>query len=165
MAQSSDSGTLLDIASLGHLEEARVAIIATEWNEHIVREQIAGARRIAKATGAVITRELYVPGSFELPYACKALWDNQKNMSDAPEAIIAFGAVIKGGTPHFEYVCKAVTEGLTRLNLQLPVPVIFGVLTLDNEEQAWERLGGAHGHKGEEAMITALKMIRFCNEV
>ena len=81
--------------------------------------------------------------------------------TNPPEAIIAFGAVIRGGTPHFEYVCKAVTEGITQLNVTLDIPVIFGVLTLDNEQQAWERLGGVHGHKGEEAAITALKMIQL----
>jgi 6,7-dimethyl-8-ribityllumazine synthase len=67
--------------------------------------------------------------------------------------------VIRGGTPHFEYVCQSVTSGITQLNLSLPVPVIFGVLTVDNMEQARERIGGQHGHKGEEAAITALKMI------
>ena len=67
--------------------------------------------------------------------------------------------MIRGETPHFDYVCKAVTEGILQLNLQLPVPVIFGILTVDNEQQALDRLGGAHGHKGEEAAITALKMI------
>jgi 6,7-dimethyl-8-ribityllumazine synthase len=159
MAQSSESSTLLDISSIAKLENARVAIVATEWNEKIVSEQLAGAKRIADHTGAIISQVVYVPGSFEIPFACKAVWDNKDNLSDAPEAIIAFGAVIRGGTPHFEYVCKAVTEGVLQLNLMLPVPVIFGVLTLDTEEQAWERLGGDHGHKGEEAMITALKMI------
>ncbi len=159
MAQSSESSTLLDISAIGNLENARVAIVATEWNEKIVQEQLAGAKRIADQAGAVISQVIYVPGSFEIPFACKAVWENKDNLSDAPEAIIAFGAVIRGGTPHFEYVCKAVTEGVLQLNLMLPVPVIFGVLTLDTDEQAWERLGGSHGHKGEEAMITALKMI------
>jgi 6,7-dimethyl-8-ribityllumazine synthase len=159
MAQSSESSTLLDISAIGNLENARVAIVATEWNEKIVTEQLAGAKRIADQAGAVISQVIYVPGSFEIPFACKAVWENKDNLSDAPEAIIAFGAVIRGGTPHFEYVCKAVTEGVLQLNLMLPVPVIFGVLTLDTDEQAWERLGGSHGHKGEEAMITALKMI------
>jgi 6,7-dimethyl-8-ribityllumazine synthase len=70
--------------------------------------------------------------------------------------------VIRGGTPHFDYVCRAVTDGILQLNLTLPIPVIFGVLTLDNEDQAWERLGGPHGHKGEEAAVTALKMISIC---
>lgn len=165
MAQSVSSNTLLDITSLKNLENARVTIVATEWNDKIVGEQLSGARKIARETGALITNELYVPGSFELPFGCRAVWENQKNLSESPEAIIAFGAVIRGGTPHFEYVCKAVTEGIVQLNLLLPIPVIFGVLTLDNEEQAWERLGGAHGHKGEEAMITALKMIQFRKEV
>lgn len=163
MAQSSESSTLLDISSISKLENARVAIVATEWNEKIVSEQIAGAQRVAEQTGALISQVVYVPGSFELPFACKAVWDNKDNLSEAPEAIIAFGAVIRGGTPHFEYVCKAVTEGILQLNLMLPVPVIFGVLTLDTEEQAWDRLGGNHGHKGEEAMISALKMIKMKN--
>jgi 6,7-dimethyl-8-ribityllumazine synthase len=66
---------------------------------------------------------------------------------------------VRGDTPHFDYVCKAVTDGVVQLNLLLPVPVIFGVLTVNNEEQAKERIGGKHGHKGEEAAITALKMI------
>lgn len=163
MALSSDSNKLLDTSDLIGMENARVALVATEWNDKIVAEQIAGAKQIAGQTGAVITHEIYVPGSFELPFACKAVWDYKETLSDAPEAIIAFGAVVRGGTPHFEYVCKAVTEGITQLNLTLPIPVIFGVLTLDTEEQAWERLGGHHGHKGKEAMIAALKMIRIKN--
>jgi 6,7-dimethyl-8-ribityllumazine synthase len=68
---------------------------------------------------------------------------------------------VRGETPHFDYVCDAVTTGITQLNLELPVPVIFGILTVDNMQQATDRLGGPHGHKGEEAAITALKMIAF----
>ena len=67
--------------------------------------------------------------------------------------------MIRGDTPHFDYVCKAVTDGVVQLNLLLPVPTIFGVLTVDNELQAKERIGGKHGHKGEEAAVTAVKMI------
>ena len=74
-------------------------------------------------------------------------------------AFIALGCVIRGGTPHFEYVCQSVTNGITQLNLSLPAPVIFGVLTVDSEAQAHERIGGIHGHKGEEAAVTALKMM------
>ena len=69
------------------------------------------------------------------------------------------GCVIKGDTPHFDYVCQLVTDGIGQLNLSLPVPTIFGVLTVNIEEQAMERIGGKHGHKGEEAALTALKMI------
>lgn len=153
--------TLLDLSDVRKMEQARVALVATEWNAAIVSEQIQGARRVADDAGAIVTHEIFVPGCFELPFACKAIWENVKSLSEAPEAIIAFGAVIRGGTPHFEYVCKAATEGILQLNISLPVPVIFGVLTLDSEAQAWERLGGPHGHKGEEAMISALKMIRM----
>ena len=86
-------------------------------------------------------------------------WDNHKYKDDKPHAFIALACVIRGDTPHFDYVCKAVTDGVLQLNLLLPVPTIFGVLTVDNQEQADERIGGKHGHKGEEAAITALKMI------
>lgn len=157
---SQNSTSLLDTSSLQQLQGANIAIVYTEWNEKIVGELVAGCERIAGQFGATITEKLSVPGSFELPFACRQLWEMHAGKSSAPEAIIAFGTVIRGGTPHFEYVCKAVTEGITQLNLTLPVPVIFGVLTLDNEQQAWERLGGEHGHKGEEAAITALKMIK-----
>lgn len=162
---STETNLLLDISALADMKGARVAIIATEWNNDIVASQIEGARRIAEQTGAEISSTIYVPGSFELPFACKALWDNTLETPHQVDAIIAFGAVVRGGTPHFEYVCKSVTEGITQLNLTLPVPVIFGVLTVDNELQAWERLGGAHGHKGEESMITALKMIKVARQL
>lgn len=160
MARSKNSPALLDTASLDELKKPRIAIVYTEWNETIASELVKGAERVAEQHGAIIVKKLAVPGSFELPFACKQLWENRKDKKNAPEAIIAFGSVIRGGTPHFDYVCKAVTEGILQLNLVLPVPVIFGVLTLDNEQQAAERLGGPHGHKGEEAAITALKMIR-----
>jgi 6,7-dimethyl-8-ribityllumazine synthase len=157
---SQNSSSLLNTNELAGLAGARIGIVYTEWNEKIVNELLAGCERICTKFGAEIIEKLPVPGSFELPFGCRQLHEYYFEGEEAPEAIIAFGAVIRGGTPHFEYVCKAVTEGILRLNLMLPVPVIFGVLTLDNEQQAWERLGGEHGHKGEEAAITALKMIK-----
>ena len=99
------------------------------------------------------------PVPFEIPFAIKKYWDRAGKKK--PDAFIALGCVIKGDTPHFEFVCQAVTDGITALNLQLPVPVIFGVLTVNNEEQAKQRIGGAHGHKGEEAADAAIKMISF----
>lgn len=137
------------------LEAPRVAIIATEWNDAIVGRLHEGALRVLQAHGAVISQDVKVPGAVELVYGCQLL----TRAASAPEAIIAFGTVIRGGTPHFEYVCDSVTQGLTTLNSSGPVPVIFGVLTLNNEQEAWERVGGAHGHKGEEAALAALKMI------
>lgn len=160
MAQSSESTSLLDTSALRSMDKPRLAVVYTEWNEKIVAEQRKGIERVAAELGAELIESLPVPGSFELPFGCKILYQHYKGKEHAPEAIIALGAVIRGGTPHFEYVCKAVTEGILELNIALPVPVIFGVLTLDTEEQAWERLGGPHGHKGEEAAITALKMIQ-----
>ena len=160
MAQSQNSASLLDTSPLKEVEQARIAIVCTEWNEAIVNELVKGCEKVANELGAVIVEKLVVPGCFEIPFAARQLAQYHAMDEQGPEAIIVFGAVIRGGTPHFDYVCKAVTEGVTQLNLILPIPTIFGVLTLDNEQQAWERLGGTHGHKGEEAAITALKMIK-----
>jgi len=162
MAQSQNSISLHNTEQLKGLDLAKVAIVHTEWNDKIVRELVNGCESMIHRFGGDIIDNLAVPGCFELPFACRQLWQHHEKKQEKPEAIIAFGAVIRGGTPHFEYVCKAVTEGILQLNLTLPIPVIFGVLTLDNEEQAWQRLGGEHGHKGEEAALAALKMIRMC---
>lgn len=159
MANSQDSKSLLDISSLKSLKDLRLAVVYTEWNESIVAEQLNGFNKIVSALNIKVTDEVIVPGCVEIPFACKQIWDTHKKRYYFPEAIVAFGAVIQGGTPHFDYVCKSVTEGITQLNILLPIPTIFGILTLNNEAQAWERLGGIHGHKGEEAAITACKMI------
>lgn len=160
MALSTDSNSLLSLENLKGLTAPRVAVVYTEWNDKIVAEQLAGCRRILDSQQAHIMGEFSVPGCFEIPFACRQI-AQQDISGTGPEAIIAFGAVIRGGTPHFDYVCQAVTDGISSLNVSLEIPVIFGVLTLDTEAQAWERLGGIHGHKGEEAAITALKMIQF----
>jgi 6,7-dimethyl-8-ribityllumazine synthase len=137
------------------IKDAFVVIIKTEWNAPIINKLEAGAKKILKAHG-VGCKTIIVPGAFEIPFAVK----NHYAYSEVlPDAYITLGAVIRGDTPHFDYVCKAVTDGVLELNLSLDVPVIFGILTVDNEAQARERIGGKHGHKGEEAAITALKMI------
>ncbi len=153
MALSSGSPLLLQTDFLRFDTPPCVAFVRTEWNDKIVSEMVAGAARAIKQNGGEVTETVLVPGAFELPYGCRLAAQTHV------DAIVAFGAVIRGGTPHFDYVCKAVTEGITHLNLTLDVPVIFGVLTLNNEAEAWERLGGAHGHKGEEAGLAALKMM------
>lgn len=165
MAQSTDSHSLLDTTQLQSGIPMRIAVVYTEWNDKIVTALVAGCTAVCDELQTIITHKLAVPGSFELPFACNQLWRQTQGQPDAPEAIIAFGAVIRGGTPHFDYVCQAVTQGITQLNTDLSIPVIFGVLTLDNEAQAWERLGGVHGHKGREAAITALKMIQFSRKL
>ena|ERR1043165_530987 len=156
MALSAQSPALFVTTALQSLQQPRVAIVSTEWNEPIIGKLTEGCLKVLNEFGAEITHHIKVPGAVELTHACNALTSVRK---DIPEAIIAFGAVIRGGTPHFDYVCQSVTQGLTHLNATGRIPVIFGVLTLDNEAQAWERLGGEHGHKGEEAAVAALKMI------
>lgn len=96
---------------------------------------------------------LTVPGTFELPLASQMLFNAKC------DAVIVFGAVIRGETPHFDYVCKAATDGILRVNLDNQKPCIFGVLTTDNEAQALDRCGGKHGHKGIEAAESALWML------
>jgi 6,7-dimethyl-8-ribityllumazine synthase len=137
------------------IKDAFIVIVKTEWNAPIINKLEKGCKGILKQAGAKCTT-LTVPGAVEIAFAVKAYAESNNTPADA---FITIGTVIRGGTPHFDYVCKAVTDGVVSLNLLLNVPVIFGVLTVDNEEQAWERAGGIHGHKGEEAAITALKMI------
>ncbi len=143
----------------GEYTGACVVIVKTEWNAPIVDELEKGAKKVLAKSGIKDIISITVPGAVEISFAIKTYWDMMKYKDVKPDAFIAFGAVVRGDTPHFDYVCKAVTDGVVQLNLQLPVPTIFGVLTVDNDQQAKERIGGKHGHKGEEAGITALKMI------
>jgi 6,7-dimethyl-8-ribityllumazine synthase len=158
MADVSNS-KLLQIEGIQNVKDALVVLVKTEWNAAIVNELEAGAIRVLKQHNVKYTT-FVVPGAVEIPFAINQCW----SATNEPHAFIALGCVVRGDTPHFDYVCQAVTSGVTQLNLTLPVPVIFGVLTVDNDEQAKERIGGKHGHKGEEAAITALKMIVLNNE-
>ena len=139
-----------------------VALIRTEWNTEIVDALRDGAKRVLTESGSLVAADLIVPGAIEIPFGIRAYWKAVKDSPRKPDAIIAFGCVIRGDTPHFDYVCQSVTDGITRLNAEIPVPVIFGILTVDNITQARERIGGRHGHKGDEAAEAALKMIYFC---
>jgi 6,7-dimethyl-8-ribityllumazine synthase len=140
-------------------KDACVVIVRTEWNNGVVNQLEKGCRATLEQYGYHKIKTIMVPGAFEIPFAIKSYWDSSKYWEHRPHAFIALGCVFRGDTPHFDYVCKAVTDGIVQLNLQLPVPSIFGVLTVDNQQQADERVGGKHGHKGEESAITALKMI------
>lgn len=139
-------------------KDACIVLVKTEWNSAIVDQLERGAIAALEAQSVKKIIVITVPGAFEIAFAIKNYWETNPKKK-RPDAFIALGCVIKGDTPHFDYVCKAVTDGVVQLNLTLPVPTIFGVLTVDNEQQALERIGGKHGHKGEEAAITALKMI------
>ena len=137
------------------IKDAFVVIVKTEWNARIVDKLESGCKKILKANGVKI-KTIVVPGAFEIPFAINIYAQKSKTPADA---FIALAAVIRGDTPHFDYVCQGITDGVLQLNLSLNVPTIFGVLTVENEHQAKERIGGRHGHKGEDAATTAIKMI------
>ena len=160
MADIANSKLLEEIEGIRKLKDALIILVKTEWNAAIVDELEAGCKRILDRY-EIRMKTLTVPGAVEIPFAIKQAYEHSKKV----KAFISFGCIVRGGTPHFDYVCKSVTDGVTALNLSLPIPVIFGVLTVDSEEQARERIGGAHGHKGEEAAITALKMILLNNQL
>lgn len=145
-------------------KNACIALVKTEWNAAITDQLERGCIAELEKHGVRKTIVLTVPGAVEIPFAIKSFWE-QSTKKEKPDAFIALGCVIKGDTPHFEYVCQAVTNGILQLNLSLPVPIIFGILTVNDEHQAIERIGGAHGHKGEEAAITAIKMITFNSSI
>ncbi|MGN6214123.1 6,7-dimethyl-8-ribityllumazine synthase [Parafilimonas sp.] len=137
------------------LKDAFIIIVKTEWNSVIVDQLEKGAIQLLQQQN-IACKTLVVPGAVEIPFAIKAYAESQQQKADA---FIALGTVIRGDTPHFDYVCKFVTDGILSLNMVLDVPSIFGVLTVNDEQQAAERIGGTHGNKGEEAAVTAIKMI------
>jgi 6,7-dimethyl-8-ribityllumazine synthase len=146
---------IINTAGIQLPKDACVIIVRTEWNAPVVDLLEEGCIKILKEQD-VIYKTVMVPGAFELVFGIKNYWDTHP---DKPHAFIALGCVLKGDTPHFEYICDAATNGILQLNLLLPVPTIFGVLTVNNQEQANERTGGKHGNKGAESAATALKMI------
>jgi len=141
---------------LKDIKKLRVVIVQATWNARITGELLLGCASVLHENGLVDENVivLNVPGSFELIGGARMALDILK-----PDAVVCLGCVIKGDTPHFEYVSGAVTQGLTMLQTQTSTPIVFGVLTVLTEEQAIQRIGGSHGHKGKEAAQTALQMI------
>mgnify|MGYP003440371352 CR=1 FL=1 len=155
---STDSSNLYNTTGIHLPKDACVVIVRTEWNAATIDKLEAGCVKVLTESN-VHHKIISVPGAFEIPFAIKRYWELHKYKEDKPHAFVALGCVLRGDTPHFEYVCQAVTSGVTQLNLLIPVPTIFGVLTVDNQQQIDERTGGKHGDKGAEAAVTALKMI------
>ncbi|MFL5788268.1 MAG: 6,7-dimethyl-8-ribityllumazine synthase [Flavisolibacter sp.] len=160
MADVANSKLFQNIEGIRQLKDALVVLVKTEWNGEIIDEMEMGCKKVLQQYN-IQSKTITVPGAIEIPFAIRQCSYNSNKVS----AYVALGCVIRGGTPHFEYVCQSVTNGITQLNLILDVPVIFGVLTVDSIEQAHERLGGSHGHKGEEAGFTALKMMLLNKEL
>ena len=142
--------------------DIRVAIIAAEWNKNITDALTEGCVETLKKHGVEedMIDVFRVPGTIELTFGASAVIE-----TGAFDTVIVFGCVIRGETPHFDYVCQSVTQGITHLNSECDIPVIFGVLTVNDEQQALDRVGGKAGHKGVEAAETALKMYQFAREV
>ncbi len=162
MADIANSKLLHIDTGILHAEDACIVLIKTDWNASITDELEKGCIEELQRLRVQKIITMIVPGAVEIPFAIRSYWQANAN-TNRPDAFIALGCVIRGGTPHFEYVCQSVTQGIVLLNDSLPVPTIFGILTVDSEEQALERVGGKHGHKGKEAAITALKMATLNN--
>jgi 6,7-dimethyl-8-ribityllumazine synthase len=140
----------------GAVPNPRIAVVASRFNRFIVDQLVAGVRDALDRRGLETGQQtlVWVPGAFELPLLAARL-----AASGRFDAVIALGAVIRGGTPHFEYVAGSCADGLGRVALDHDVPVIFGVLTTDDVEQALERAGTGEGNKGFDAAMTALEMV------
>ena len=142
--------------------DVRIAIVAGRFNEFITSKLVGGALDVLKRND--VSEEnidiAWVPGAFEIPLIAKKLANTQKY-----DAIITLGAVIKGSTPHFDYVCAEVSKGVAQISLQSELPVIFGVLTTNNIEEAIERAGTKAGNKGADAAFSAIEMINLIKQI
>jgi 6,7-dimethyl-8-ribityllumazine synthase len=136
----------------------RIGIVVSEWNRPVTGNMLEGASNTLRKHGVLPDNMpvFHVPGSFELVFGA-----HQVAKYGDVDAVIVIGCVIRGETPHFDYVCKGVTEGVAQLNATQDIPVIFGLLTTDDKQQAEDRAGGKFGNKGNESAITAIKMIDF----
>ena len=140
----------------------RLAVVVARFNAHVTSKLYDGCRDELAARGLELDTltTVEVPGCFELPIVAKEL-----AASGRFDAVVCLGAVIRGDTPHFDYVSSETASGLQRAALDTGVPVVFGVLTTDNEEQAAERIGGSEGHKGRDAALTAIEMVHTMRRV
>lgn len=136
----------------------RVAIVVSEWNDNITHALLDGAYQTLVKNGVKEENIFvdFVPGAFELTFGAKKMAENL-----SCDAIIGLGCIIRGETPHFEFIAQGVTQGFVQLNVKYNIPFIFGVLTDNDMQQSIDRSGGKYGNKGDEAAITALKMIAF----
>lgn len=144
--------------NINDIADKKFAVVVSEWNAEITEALYSGAVDTLLQHGAkkenIIRKS--VPGSFELTLG--AQWLAKENEIDA---VICLGCVIQGETPHFDYICQAISIGITNVAIKYDKPIIFGVLTTLNQQQALDRAGGKHGNKGDEAAATAIKMLGF----
>ena len=158
MATAYQNLSSCDNNTVPHSPLLRVAIVCAEWNADITDKLLEGACNTLEKHGVKPENIFveYVPGTYELTFGAQRMAAHYR-----PDAVIVLGCVIPGDTPHFDYVCQGVTAGTTHLNATLETPVIFGVLTTNDKQQALDRAGGKYGNKGDEAAVTAIKMAAF----
>lgn len=151
-----------DASKVPSAKNMKFGIVVAEWNEEITHALAQGAISTLQKHGAAEDNILinHVPGSFELTLGAQLMLEE----TDV-DAVIILGCVIQGETRHFDFICTGVTEGITQLNINFATPVIFGLLTTNDQQQAIDRAGGKHGNKGDEAAITAIKMIDLKNNI
>lgn len=162
MATSLKNLSSYNPATVPSANDMRIGIVVAEWNQDVTFALRDGAVETLIKHGAKeenLTVD-YVPGTFELTAGARAFAQTGKF-----DAIIVLGCVIQGETRHFDFICQGVTQGITELNTQYDIPFIFGVLTTDNLQQSLDRAGGKHGNKGDEAAITAIKMVDLFKRV
>lgn len=149
-----------DYSAVPSAANMRFGIVVAEWNPEVTMALANGAVETLKKHGVINENILlkYVPGSFELPLGAQFLAEYGN-----VDAVIILGCVIQGETRHFDYICEGVTQGTKDLNLKYNKPFIFGLLTTLNQQQALDRAGGVHGNKGDEAAVTAIKMVHLKN--
>ena len=151
-----------DLSSVPSANHLKFGIVVAEWNYEVTGALARGAIDTLKKHGAsdenIIVK--HVPGTFELTLGAQYLAEYAQ-----VDAIIVLGCVIQGETRHFDFICSGVTQGITNLNMKYNQPFIFGVLTTDNQQQALDRAGGKLGNKGDEAAVTAIKMLALRNEL
>ena len=158
MATAYQNLSSCDNNTVPHSPLLRVAIVCAEWNADITDKLLEGACNTLEKHGVKPENIFveYVPGTYELTFGAQRMAAHYR-----PDAVIVLGCVIQGDTPHFDYVRQGVTAGTTHLNATLETPVIFGVLTTNDKQQALDRAGGKYGNKGDEAAVTAIKMAAF----
>ena len=146
--------------TVGNMSRYKVAIISASWHKDICDSLVDGARRALINAGVTTEATIYVPGSFELPLAA------QYALDAGADAAVVLGVVVRGETPHFDYVCQGVTDGIMKVSLERNKPIGFGVLTVDKLEQAVARSGvpGSKEDKGYDAAVAALELLRVAND-
>jgi len=162
MSSAHQNLSSIKMVNIPNVDHFSFTIITAQWNQEVTGALEKGCLDTLLANGVKPEniQQLEVPGAWELISAAKMVLDlNNTN------AVICIGAVIKGDTPHFEYICEGVTVGLAQLCANQSIPVIYGVLTVNNLQQALDRCGGIHGNKGDEAAVTALQMASLSNNI